>query len=79
MVIDISEWQSGINYPSLKLSGVSGVIVRAGHASASGEWRCVTDKMFDTHMKGLSGTGLPIGSYWFSYATNAEQARKEAD
>ena len=79
MVIDISEWQVGMDYSKLKLSGVDGVIVRAGHASASGDWKCVTDKMFDTHMQGITKAGLPLGAYWFSYATNAEQARREAD
>ena len=79
MVIDISEWQVGMDYSKLKSSNVEAVIVRAGRSTSSGEFGLVEDKMFRKHIEGVLKEGIPVGAYWFSYAVNSEQARREAD
>ena len=79
MVIDISEWQVGMDYSKLKSSNVEAVIVRAGRSTSGGEFGLVEDKMFRKHIEGVLKEGIPVGAYWFSYAVNSEQARREAD
>ena len=78
MVIDISEWQVGMDYSKLKSSNVEAVIVRAGRSTSSGNFGLVEDKMFRKHIEGVLKEGVPVGAYWFSYAVNSEQARREA-
>lgn len=34
--------------------------------------------MFESHYAGASGAGIPVGTYWYSYATDVDGAKKEA-
>lgn len=72
-VIDVSEHQGTINFNSVKASGVSAVIIRAGYGSST------KDKKFDVNIKNAKAAGLPVGIYWFSYAYTKAQAVKEAN
>ena len=76
-VIDISENQPDgcIDFEKIKESGVRGVICRAGY----GQYSEQKDKCFDAHMRNAASAGLALGAYWFCYARNAEDARKEAE
>lgn len=76
-VIDISENQPDgcIDFEKIKESGVRGVICRAGY----GQYSEQKDKCFDVHMRKATSAGLALGTYWFCYARNAEDARKEAE
>jgi len=57
MVIDVSRWQTGINYPVLAKQ-IDGVILRAAY----GIWK---DTMFDEHYKAFSALKVPIGAYHY--------------
>lgn len=70
-IIDISTYQSNVNWKKVKADGISGVIVRAGYGTTE-------DKKFKDHIKGATAVGLPVGIYWFSYAYTVEMAKKEA-
>ena len=69
--IDISGWQKNVNYEAAS-KDLAGVILRAGYGKGN------DDVMFQTHYKGFSAYDVPIGVYWFSYATNIEEAANEA-
>lgn len=69
--VDISVWQKGVDYQALKDAGAEYVIIRAGHGEA-------VDKEFEHHVEGCISVGLPYGYYWFSYASDERQARREA-
>lgn len=69
--VDISKYQSGIDYAKLKEAGVQFAIIRAGLATSE-------DTSFEAHVKGCKANGIDVGYYWYSYANSVEQARKEA-
>lgn len=76
--IDISNWQKSVDYQKVKNDGVQGVILRVGHTGYANK-SMAKDLMFEKHYQGFKSVGLPIGVYWFSRATNASEAIKEAN
>lgn len=73
--IDVSVWQGSINWTSVKNSGVSYAIIRAGY----GKYASQKDKNFDANIVGAKNAGLDVGVYWYSYAKTAEEAVQEAE
>lgn len=71
--VDISYCQNKVDWT--KVSGIDFAILRAGF----GKYTKQKDAMFESHYAGAKKIGLPIGAYWYSYATNADEARMEAD
>lgn len=71
--IDLSEFQKGINYSSLFGAGIGFAMVRAGYG-----WT-YTDPAFEQHVNAFLDNGKPCGAYWFIYATNLEEAVRNAD
>ncbi len=69
--VDLSYYQSGIDYGKLKEAGAEFAIIRAGILYSE-------DKSFENHVKGCKAVGIDVGYYWFSHAKNVEMARKEA-
>lgn len=67
--IDVSAYQSDIDYDKLK---VDFVIIRAGYGQKT------IDKKFKRNIEECNKRGIPCGVYWFSYALNANMARNEA-
>ena len=75
--IDVSEWQSGINYDDVVNSGIEFAIIRVGYgvSYAPSDQR---DKEFDNHYNGFKSK-IPVGAYYYAYSTNYEEGRKEAE
>lgn len=71
--IDVSEHNGTLDWGKIKASGISFAIIRTGYGTSH------TDTQFHKNMQGALSQGLPVGVYHFSYALNAEGARKEAD
>ena len=70
--IDISEWQTGLDYTHIARQ-IDFVILREGY-------RQTQDRMFATHVAGFKALGTPIiGVYHFLYCTDSDGARKEAE
>ena len=70
--IDISEWQTGLDYTTMS-KNIDFVIIREGY-------RKTRDKMFMTHVNGFRALGVPIiGVYHFIYALSSADAKKEAE
>lgn len=61
--VDISRWQTGINYGAMT-SAVNYVLLKAGGSNTGS---CYTDSLYATHASGL-GNRVPVGSYWMNGA-----------
>lgn len=72
--IDVSTWQSDIDFEKVKRAGITAVIIRAGYGRASSQ----KDNRFEEHYRGAKAAGLKIGAYWYSYAMSVAQAEQEA-
>ena len=72
--IDVSCWNTGIDYNKVKASGVDTVIIRAGYGREVSQ----KDTEFETHYRDAKAAGLYIGAYWYSYADSAADAEQEA-
>ena len=73
-MIDVSTWQGNINWNAVKSSGVKAAIIRAGFGSHMSQ----KDKKFDQNYTNAKAAGMPIGAYWYSYATSVSDAKSEA-
>lgn len=75
--IDVSRWQTNVDYAKLKKAGVEFVIIQAGFGDVL-SYPNQKDKMFESHYKAAKAAGLHVGAYWYSYATTVNGARREA-
>ena len=75
--IDVSRYQQNVDYKKLKAAGVQFVIIQAGYGDVLSYPR-QKDAMFESHYKAAKAAGLHVGAYWYSYATTAAQAKREA-
>ena len=73
--IDISSYQSNIDWVKAKADGVEFAIIRAGYGSTISQ----KDKEFENHIKGALSAGVKVGIYWFGYAYNKDTATTEAN
>lgn len=69
--IDISKHQGDINLTALK-DKVEFVIIRAGYSNS-------IDPKFERNYNLCKELGIPVGTYWYSYALNVDAAKKEAN
>jgi GH25 family lysozyme M1 (1,4-beta-N-acetylmuramidase) len=70
--IDISQFQTNIDWYNVRNSGVQFVILRAGYGKTA------KDPMFENHYAGAKSVGLKVGAYHFFYARSMADAEKEA-
>lgn len=77
IVIDVSEFQSAIDWAKVKKAGVVGVIVRCGYRGAE-KGTLQEDAMYLTHIQGAAKVGLKVGIYFFTQAINAAEGKAEA-
>lgn len=72
--IDISSYQTNVDFAKVKASGISGVVLR----STSGKSYARKDTMFEKHYLGAKAAGLPIHVYMYTYATTEARAHEDA-
>ena len=72
--IDVSQYQGNIDFGKVKKSGIDFVIIRAGFGRLVSQ----KDPYFEKNYKNAKAAGLNVGAYWYSYADNADDAKKEA-
>ena len=77
--IDVSKYQSGLDWKKIKKSGVSFVIIRIGYRGYGAEGKLVKDPMFEEHFTNARNAGLKVGVYFFTQAVNEAEAQEEAD
>lgn len=73
--IDISTWQgANVDFNKVKGSGIQFAILRSGFGGLASQ----KDRQFENNYAKAKAVGLPVGTYWYSYATSVESARREA-
>ena len=72
--IDVSCWQTNIDYNAVKASGIDTVIIRAGFGRETTQ----KDSQFENHYKNAKAAGMNVGAYWYSYAESTSDAITEA-
>lgn len=75
--IDISQFQGEIDFKKIKAAGVEFAYIRVGRGGGIGN-HPVKDTKFEQNIKGLNKVGIPVGIYFFSYAINEKEAKKDA-
>ena len=73
--IDVSKYQTNVDFKKVKAAGYDFVIIKAGH----GQYESQIDSMFEKHYKAAKEAGLFVGAYWYCYATTVDGAKKEAE
>ena len=74
--IDVSAWQSNIDWKKAKNAGVEFAIIRMAYGPSDGKYKF--DSKYEKNLKGAKDQGIPVGLYFFSYSTSIEESRKEA-
>lgn len=71
-VIDISDWQEGLNFDDLRNNGVDGVVIKIEEGQQE-------DADFETFLQDVENEGLLWGVYLFTHATVPDEAEQEAN
>lgn len=77
MGIDVSKYQSSIDWNKVKEAGVEYAIIRLGFRGMN-EGTLEVDPMYLEHIEGAAKVGMPVGVYFFSQAITVEEAKEEA-
>ena len=72
-VVDVSTFQQTIDWSQVKQDGIVGAMIRAGYGFGT------VDNQYHANVTGCENNGIPYGMYHYSYATNIEDAKKEAE
>ena len=75
--IDVSKYQSNINWEQVKTAGVKFVIIRIGYRGY-GSGALVEDSTYRRNIQGAINAGLRVGVYFYSQAINEAEAVEEA-
>ena len=78
LVVDLSSYQTDVDWDALKSAGVDMVMLRVGYRGY-GTGAIVGDDMFAAHVEGAKEAGIDIGIYFFTQALNYEEGAEEAD
>ena len=70
--IDVSAHQGKIDWSKVKTDFA---IIRAGYGKVISQ----KDEQFEANYSGAKAEGIPVGTYWYSYAMTPDEAREEAD
>ncbi|MBR1478173.1 MAG: glycoside hydrolase family 25 protein [Lachnospiraceae bacterium] len=78
--IDVSSHQgSGIDWEAVAEDDVEFVFIRAGYRGYGTEGKLMEDANFRENIEGALDAGLHVGVYFYSQATNEDEAREEAE
>lgn len=76
--LDVSSWQGNINFDLIKKNGVEFMMIRVGFQKGfAGE--LVLDSYFLNNIKKANELTIPVGVYFYSYATSKEEAINQAN
>lgn len=75
--IDVSSWQGDIDFDAVKAAGVEFAFVRIGSTKGiNGEY--FLDNKFEQNIEGFHRVGIPVGVYFYTYASTREAALRDA-
>ncbi len=72
--IDVSVHNGKIDWQKVKAAGIQFALMRAGFGKLVSQ----KDERFEENYAGAKAAGIPVGVYWYSYATNVSEALEEA-
>lgn len=72
--IDVSQWNGSISW-SLVKGQIDYAILRIGFGRLASQ----KDIKFEANYAGCKANNIPVGGYWYNYATTVEDAKKEAE
>lgn len=75
--IDISYHQKEIDFNKLKSSNVEFAFIRVGYGYNK-EGKNILDENFVKNIEGFNSVKIPVGIYFYSYAENTKEAKKQA-
>ena len=70
-IIDLSAWQTDVNWQAIADAGFKGVILKIGERSE-------LDSMFVDHVNNAVAQGLKYGVYYYGHANTVNDAKAEA-
>ena len=73
--IDVSVHNGNIDWNRVKSAGIDFAILRAGYGRVASQ----KDEKFEANYAGAKAAGVPVGAYWYSYATTPDEAKLEAE
>ena len=76
--IDISKWQGNVDFQKLKEANVEFVMIRLGYQTGFDK-EIVLDKYYEQNIKLANKYGIKAGVYFYSYAKNTDDAKKQAE
>ena len=76
--LDISEWQDTVDFEKLKNAGVEFIILRIGGTKGR-EGAYFLDSTFKENIEKANKANMPVGLYFYSYATSIKKARENAE
>lgn len=78
--IDVSKWNETVDYGQVKKSGIDFVMIRSSYGDGTNRFKEKgRDPLFERNYEGAKSQGLFVGVYHYSYATNLEEAHREAE
>ena len=77
--LDISSYQNGINFDTIKNAGINFLILRAGFTGWGTGVNYNKDSCFENFYNQAKQVGLPVGAYWYSCANTYEKGVAEAN
>lgn len=78
--VDVSVWQGDIDWQQVKDDGIDFAIIRIGARGYGVETgHIIDDERFEEYYEGAKAAGLMVGVYFFSQATDADEATEEAE
>ncbi|MCC8064904.1 MAG: SH3 domain-containing protein, partial [Clostridiales bacterium] len=78
MGIDVSHWQTEIDWEAVAADGVTFAFIRCGYTGTSDPFHMVEDTYFQENIQGAYDAGIAVGIYYFSQALTVEEAEQEA-
>ena len=78
LLIDVSKWESYIDWKTVKESGVDYAFIRLGTQKYSTD-ELILDEFFERNYREAKAHGVKVGVYFFTYAKNKEEVLKHAD
>lgn len=72
LILDVSEWQTAVDWRRVRAAGIGNVFVRATHGDAR------VDKRVKLHAAGARAAGLRVGFYHYAFAQTAADAATES-
>lgn len=76
--IDVSQWQSEIDWEKVKNAGCEFAIIRLGYQKGYDKDNSI-DPYFIKNIEGAKKAGLDVGIYFYSYAKTKEEAENQAN